>query len=420
MASKPREDRMRKFKSTPFLFGLCVFSGCFLLMSVPLWLAVAIGAVTAGFSARSKEPHATALTALALLVGLAGFEAFLRMRDPEERPTYYRPHEMLLAREVDAITNYQPNRRIKNFRMPFGDLGAMSNFAPIREPRNVDFHTDSLGFRNDGDYAGEKLVVLGDSFVVGNGTGQDAILSKTLSRELGIRTYNAAFSTGIEGYVARLEFLRRRFGDGFRAVILIFEGNDLPCEEEDARSRSAEIRGALLGYVPPLVRELESYRLFYGLTRRAVHVLAGDPLVSVRRVGGNVVGFYKKYVEGAKRKRGCEWSAHPAVLGRVAKDVALLAFVPTKYRVYRPLMADQENETALSDVRLAFVERMARDLSVPYLDLTPHLIEASRRLLEEGKYTFWRDDTHWNGHGITAAAKALAAALRSKLPVTPR
>ena len=403
---------MRKLKPIQALFGLCVFSGWLMLMSIPLWFAIVIGGIVAYFLSRSRETYAIALVASSLLIGFVGVEILLRTHNVQERPQYYRPHEMLLARGANGMMNYERNRRIEDFSMPFGDLGAMSKFETIMEPRTIKFYTDSLGFRNEKDYAGEKLVIFGDSFVVGNGTDQEAIVSEVLTKKLRIRTYNAAFSTGIEGYVARVEFLKQRYGDSFRAIILIFEGNDFPCEEEDSKARSAERRRVLFGYVPPFVRELESYRLFYGLTRRASYVLGGDSLVSVHRVGGNDLGFYKKYIKVTKRQRGCGWSPYPVFLRRVLDQVDLLVFVPTKYRVYHPLMADPENDRALPNIQAEFVERMARDLSVPYLDLTPHLISASKRLLEEGKYTFWRDDTHWNEHGIEVAAQALTARLQ--------
>jgi lysophospholipase L1-like esterase len=32
--------------------------------------------------------------------------------------------------------------------------------------------------------------------------------------------------------------------------------------------------------------------------------------------------------------------------------------------------------------------------------------------LNEGRYTYFRDDTHWNAHGVDVAARAIAERLR--------
>src|SRR5262249_57632126 len=47
---------------------------------------------------------------------------------------------------------------------PHGDLQALTR-EEIAEPRRVLFHSDSEGFRNDADYAGEPWGLIGDSFL---------------------------------------------------------------------------------------------------------------------------------------------------------------------------------------------------------------------------------------------------------------
>ena len=45
------------------------------------------------------------------------------------------------------------------------------------------------------------------------------------------------------------------------------------------------------------------------------------------------------------------------------------------------------------------------------LDLRPALRKEAARLLPRGEFVWWRDDTHWNGHGHVAAARAIHEAL---------
>ena len=44
-------------------------------------------------------------------------------------------------------------------------------------------------------------------------------------------------------------------------------------------------------------------------------------------------------------------------------------------------------------------------------DLTPALIRRSEALLASGRFTWLRDDTHWNGAGVDAAAEVVAGVL---------
>ncbi len=47
--------------------------------------------------------------------------------------------------------------------IPFGDLVAIDGRtrAAIAEPRLVKYRTDSLGYRNDADYAGQQVLLVG-------------------------------------------------------------------------------------------------------------------------------------------------------------------------------------------------------------------------------------------------------------------
>jgi hypothetical protein len=99
---------------------------------------------------------------------------------------YYEPNTVL------EIFDYQLGQLIyapkSKFEAPlkFGDLKAINPFlACDLQPREMDFRTDSFGFRNDADYHGQKYLVVGDSFVVGLSNTQKDTLSSQLHN-----TYN--------------------------------------------------------------------------------------------------------------------------------------------------------------------------------------------------------------------------------------
>ena len=65
---------------------------------------------------------------------------------------------------------YRPNVHM-TMHSPFSDLHATGNIG-IVEPREIEFVTDSLGFRNGNDYAGQALFLVGDSIAMGEGATQ--------------------------------------------------------------------------------------------------------------------------------------------------------------------------------------------------------------------------------------------------------
>lgn len=390
-----------------------------MILTIPMQAALPLSAALVVILGRTKEPYATAIVSVTLIVVFVMLELVLRLLPLDKRPQYYRPHELLVqSGKGGAVTNYLPNKRIENFHMPFGDLGALSFIETTMEPRTVNFLTDSLGFRNRTDYAGEEFVVFGDSFVVGLGNTQRDILSEILTRSYGLATYNAGFPGSIDDYVDRVTFMRDLHGHAFKAIFVVFEGNDFPCEEEEQLAHKARRASRKYYYVPGEIRDLQAYRFFYGLTRRLYHAFeppgqANDhPIVHLARIGNQTVGFLRHQLQVVKRTEPCDWRHYRALLESVAEQIQLVVFVPTKYRVYASLFNGGRGGP-LPNVQGDFVEAVSRDRALPYLDLTEDLIAASREHLTRGEYTFWRDDSHWNGNGIRAAAAAIARRLRT-------
>jgi hypothetical protein len=138
-----------------------------------------------------------------------------------------------------------------------------------------------------------------------------------------------------------------------------------------------------------------------------------DLSVFVERHGAEELAFLKSYMEKTTAPEACTWEKQRSLLASVSDRIVLLVFVPTKYRVYGPLSRGR-GEPLPASTSSAFMQQLAQDLSIPYLDLTRPLVEASEELLEQGRYTFWRDDTHWNPDGIRTAADAIAERLRAE------
>jgi lysophospholipase L1-like esterase len=85
-------------------------------------------------------------------------------------------------------------------------------------------------------------------------------------------------------------------------------------------------------------------------------------------------------------------------------------FIPTKYRVYQRWLAPAERLPNASWQHLA---QLCKEYRLSCTDLTPALVSRSEALLSEGRFTWWRDDIHWNGEGIDAAAARVADVLHA-------
>ena len=95
---------------------------------------------------------------------------------------YFRPHEKFATSNL----SYKPMVNT-TMSMPYGDLVSMSikqkDINKIIEPRNVEFITDKRGYRNKKSFKGADFVLIGDSFIVGNGSTQDVLVSEQLKKK---------------------------------------------------------------------------------------------------------------------------------------------------------------------------------------------------------------------------------------------
>ncbi len=350
----------------------------------------------------SNEPHATIMVGCSLLLVMAILECSLRLT--QNRPTYYRPDERLAVSEHLC---YKPNSTVENFKQPFGDLYGISNYtaSSVIEPRTVTYRIDSLGYRNDRPFREGDLVIVGDSFIVGTGVTQEETLANRLSKKLGRGVYSLSFPGDPPNYVSLLEQFTEKTGSKCKAVFFFFEGNDF--EDESIKTP----KKPFLFYDPYEFRILESYRFLFGLSRRAIHNYSSGKRQHdsvIWRLGGKDMAFYQKYISQVESPKRGNWDNITRAFRRIQDRVELIVFIPDKYRVYHSMIPEVAARP-LPNAQLSFVCEMAAELgNPPILDLTNPMVKASENLLKEGRHTFWRDDTHWNGEGIAVAAQSLA------------
>jgi len=398
-----------KTSSRSKLWGLAAKGAFFLLTAAVLWTAGLplpadlVWAVLLLVLVLRVKTGNLVLLACSVLVAFVMCETVFRLL-PDKPRTFYRPHE-----KFQSSPNYRPNVDAW-FDMPHGDLLALDFMAPagIKEPRRVRFKTDRFGYRNDLDYHGQKIVLVGDSFLVGNGSDQAEILPNVLRREFGLDAYAAAYPGHPSDYCRRIKELLNIVDDGVLFFVFVFEGNDFetPRRHSDAPDSYDRFKVTVIKFLG-----LEYPRFLFNLARQAGFVLHRPGLqpVEVHRVGKKEVGFYGNYIEAALAARPRLKMKPGDCPAEVMARLKAVFFIPTKYRVYFGLLSNKLGRR-LPEPPPGYLEtkKFFAAYSVPVIDLTPALRQKAQELLNQDRYVFWRDDTHWNGRGMKAAAAQIA------------
>ena len=317
---------------------------------------------------------------------------------------HYREHE----RFVRSGLRYEPNVRA-TIAMPHGDLVAVDPHFSLRlaEPRRVLFVTDSLGYRNEREYSSPSLVLLGDSFAVGNGTSQEMTLPEVLARRLGHSVYSLAHPADPIDYEYRANWFLQSRDASARFWMVVYEGNDFVAELGDRAVLPAVAAGGLADrYREFRSRQLRDFAPWLRLSRVLEKMVLrvseqwrpGPRTTEEWPINGSPLGVFRLHELVAKAASvSLTLDLPPWVWERV--DCVL--FVPTKGRVYATLAG---REAYPPSAGLSLLRSVAPRPEV-IRDLTPALETRARELASSREFVYWRDDTHWNARGIEVASE---------------
>jgi hypothetical protein len=398
----PRKVHLAGYLSAIFiLLHAMLFYGLPLTIIVGLWFALSIWFYLAG-------PAAALLSAftIATFTLLLNFSIQLSGLD---RSMYYRAHELMKAEHPQLGGTFRPNTQF-SMAAQFGDIEAMEKAGVRENPHDIAYQTDSLGFRNPTEYDRQSFVLLGDSFVAGANDTQSCLVGEPLRQDHGLDTYNLGFPGDMEDYIQRFEAFRREKGDHFKVALFVFEGNDFkPFRYRPAKPKN--YLGETLVTYSNFFRESSLWRYTRWLYLRVVNKNGkgkGNPLV--RKIGTEEVAFLSTDQGPAHNQVPYQESRmkFADALQRMKPNLVQVFFIPIKYRVYAQWLTDQQ----LSNTQWDYLSQAARQANVDIFDLTPTLVDEARRLLPQGQYVYWRDDTHWNCAGIRAIAAPVAQQLR--------
>ncbi|MCK7583645.1 MAG: hypothetical protein MZV65_54440 [Chromatiales bacterium] len=367
--------------------------GAFVLLAlaaaVLYWRIGVYGAVSVAFSAL------VVTFAYSLMLHITGIETSI----------YYRPDEMLSEFHSDKQHRaYRPNT-IMHMRMPYGDLQPMTSEA-IGVPRDVEYRIDSYGFRNDADYAGERYLLVGDSFIAGSSNTQSDLLSSHLRRDHAIPAYNLAHPGGMSDYASYVSAFARAH-TGFRVVLFVFEGNDF----EPPKDTSETSGHRLWRRYYELFSDTNVYRVTKSLTKRATRrsKITGSAYVTVRELRAHKLAFLTRYVEATETGAQSASAPFESALVQMRPYLEHVFFIPTNYRIYRDHLTRATGP--LPDAKWQYLSMLCRRERIACTNLTGPMQRAADQLLARDQLLWWPDDTHWNGNGVAVAARVVAQSL---------
>jgi hypothetical protein len=371
-------------------------------ISLPVLVALAVAFYRGG-------PFAALTTTLVLLLATVAYATLIQAFGLMDA-IYFEPHARF--GDWDFASHHRVYERdvAVTMPMPHGNLQAMTP-EPIAQPRAVRFVTDADGFRNDRAYHGQRWVLVGDSFVVGNGSDQADTLNARLERDHGIESYNLGQAGDPYDYLLYVDGFRRRHGRDFRLLLFFFEGNDFGRTLPHPDRRHTAVWESRAKRLRMLLSDRSVYRVTKVLYERVTHrsAIAGAELVTVRELASGPFALYNPYIEVAERPQYEPPAELGLILDLLAPDTEHVFFIPTKYRVYRRSLGDSGE---LPHAQWLALRALCEARALASTDLTPALIAQAEELLPGGGLIWWRDDTHWNGEGVAVAARVVAATLQ--------
>jgi hypothetical protein len=324
-------------------------------------------------------------------------------------------------------------RRLPNVHIvgrPQGDIAGRYNL-PIRSPRPLEFTFNAQGFRGRTDYAAADVALIGDSFVEGWFVSD----GETCADRLAAKIERPVANLGQSGYgleqercVVEREALRLR---PRWLVWFFYEGNDLYDDQrfENTMAYLAQVReepetvARGMGYDRVRFRDASFTLNAFSVLRRFVDPLVPNrmPYVGVFRDverGPLRVYFYDDAVGefGSFEQDRLRKAARTLREGKrlcESRGVRLLvAYIPTKFRVYREYTDFEATSPCHSWRTWDLPQRFAalcRAEGIDMLDLTPVLQEEARA----GRFLYVPQDSHWDRGAHELVAELLAARYRS-------
>jgi hypothetical protein len=310
---------------------------------------------------------------------------------------------------------------------------------PASAPEPITFTYDARGYRNLRDLNEAEVALIGDSYVEGAYVSDH----ETVARRLEAKLARPVANLGVAGYGPSFELrvLTRDAGPLDPSIVawFVFEGNDL--YDSDFVPVDTLAPSAPATATPSALRQVRSF--LREPRRRRERSFTYNAFWTLSNIGHAVIpnripdyGVLSRAGEAPERiyfgdYGSVPWTAYEEQRWQevsafvlegaqfaAAHHIHLLIFlVPTKFRIYRPLVDFPRGSKLRAWTISPFPERFAdfcRSNELECLDLT----EPLRRSVHGGWTPYAKMDTHWgpDGHEIVASLLAEEITRRGWLP----
>jgi acetyltransferase AlgX (SGNH hydrolase-like protein) len=340
-------------------------------------------------------------------------------------PLTFRAWEAMLRRYPNAVGPFIPNKHYHRDNS-YGGVAGIGNLPALRHYHSVDFTTDADGFHNPPALAqGNPLgIVIGDSFAVGSELPEDESLSAQLTHRFRAYFYNAG---GPEALPLRsLRTLTERLHVHHGLVIFEFLESralgDPPAATPDGGRGAAQAflframgadwtdrLGTPLNELHASPLRALAVKLEKGIQNDALlpNSFASFVMQERLRNGEPIVFLPAEWKSPSDpRKAAKRWAAYfawyCAELRKDGLDLVVL-LVPNRPTIYAPLLAQPQEASAAHETLEDFRDAL-ENAGVPTVPLRNRYVHDARILLDQKKYLYLLDDTHWNGDGTARAA----------------
>ena len=348
-------------------------------------------------------------------------------------PLTFRAWEAMLRRYPNAVGPFIPNKHYHRDNS-YGGVAGIGNLPALRHYHSVDFTTDAEGFHNPPALAqGNPIgMVIGDSFAVGSELPEEQSLSAQLTQRFGAYFYNAGGPQPLPLRSLRTEARRLHLHDG----LVIFEFLESRALQDPPAATPDGGRGAAQAFFFRAMGADWTDRLGTPLNQlhasplRALSVklekrIQDDTLlpnsfasfvIQERLHNGEPIVFLPAELKspGDPLKAAKRWAAYfawySAELRKDGLDLVVL-LVPNRSTIYAPLLAQPPDVSASRATLEDFAEAL-QNADVPTVALLNRYVHDARVLLDQNKYLYFLDDTHWSGEGTADAADEIFKARR--------
>ena len=340
-------------------------------------------------------------------------------------PLTFRAWEAVPRHYPNAVGPFIPNKHYHRDNS-YGVVAGIGNLPGLRHYHSVDFTTDAYGFHNPPALAKDNPIgiVIGDSFAVGSELPEDQSLSAQLTQRFGGYFYNAGSPQPL--HLRSLEAVAQRIG--LHHGLVVFEFLESRALQDPPSATPDGARGAAQSFFfralgqewtdrlgTPL-NELHSSPL-QAISAKLEKKIQDDVLLpnsfapfviqEKLRNGEPIVFLPAEFKTPTDpRKAADRWAAYfawySAQLRNDGLDLVIL-LVPSRATIYAPLLSQPRN-VSVSRATLSNLASALQNAGVRTVSLEPRFARDAAVLLDQKKYLYFLDDTHWNGNGTAVAA----------------